>query len=155
MTTPISYPLVNGQRHSFASIELKIDGQVYIGFKSLNYTWTLEPTAIYGNHPDPIGETVGQAKYEGDMELWLAEWNQLQKQLGPSGFALRKFDIVVTYSENGFDTLQDELLGCRIKSVEASQSSGPDGLSRKCSLYIGKILIDSDDQLAIPLQGTP
>ncbi len=29
MPTPIQYPLINGVRHSFASVEVKVAGQIF------------------------------------------------------------------------------------------------------------------------------
>ena len=51
--SPISYPLVNGARHSFVSIELKLMGVIFQGFTSINYTRTRSRTMVYGNSPDP------------------------------------------------------------------------------------------------------
>ncbi len=43
------YPLVNGVRHSFTSIELKLAGQIFVGFSSIKYSRkreTFEPAVI-------------------------------------------------------------------------------------------------------------
>jgi hypothetical protein len=151
-TTPIQYPLINGIRHSIASVELKFNGQIYIGFKSINYEWSLEPGMVRGNHPDPVGDTLGVAEYSADAEVYLAEYNQLLQALGP-GFATIHFPIIVTYSENGFDTIVDELIGCRIKKGTASQSQGSDPLVRKIEFSVLKIKPNGVDLLSVPLKG--
>ena len=39
------------------------------------------------------------------------------------------FQVLVTYSENGFDTIQDTINGCTIDGLEVSQSQGSDPVS--------------------------
>lgn len=154
MVAPIQYPLVNGVRHSFASIELKLDVQIFIGFKSINYSRTRNRALVRGNHPDPIAKTRGENEYSGDVELYLAEWNLFQSQLG-AGYGDKFFQVLVTYTENGFDTIQDVINGCTIDSLEASQGQGPDPLVRKFDLKPLKILFNGIDDLAVPLIGIP
>lgn len=154
MTTPIAYPLINGVRHSFASIELKLNGQIFIGFKSINYTRTRSRSLVRGNSPDPLGKTQGDNDYSADFELYLAEWNLFQSQLGP-GYGDKFYQILATYSANGFDTIQDVINGCTVDSTEASQSQGPDPLVRKFDAKPLKILFNGIDDLATPLAGTP
>lgn len=152
MTTPIQYPLINGTRHSFASIELKLNGQIFIGFKSLNYTRTRSRTVVRGNSPDPLGKTMGENDYSADAEVYLAEWNLFQDLLG-KGYGDVFFQVLATYSANGFDTIQDVINGCTLDSTEVSQSQGPDPLVRKFTLSPLKILFNGIDDLTTPLVG--
>jgi len=154
VTTPISYPLINGVRHSFASIELKCNGQIFIGFKSINYSRTRNRGLVRGNHPDPLGKTRGENEYSADAEFYLAEWNLFQAQLG-DGYGDVFFQVLSTYSENGFDTIQDVINGCTVDSLEASQSQGPDPLVRKMDLKPLKVLFNGVDDLLTPLVGVP
>lgn len=153
MGTPISYPLTSGNRHSPASAELKINDKIVQGWRSIEYTWKLEPVEVRGPHPDPLGFTIGQASYEGSIELYLAEYQQILSDLGP-GFAVVQFPITVSYSENGFDTIVDELIGCRFKAGSGTQS-GTDPLARKFDLAILKIKPNGVELLQVPLSGTP
>lgn len=148
----ISYPVINGQRHSFASIELKIGSLIFLGFKSINYSRTRTRALVRGNSPDPLGKTRGENEYSADCEMYLAEWNLLMSTLG-KGYGDATFSVNVTYSENGFDTITDNLLGCTIDSTEASQSQGSDPLTRKFNLAPLKILFGQTEDLAIPLVG--
>lgn len=152
MTTPIQYPLVNGVRHSFASIELKLKNQIFIGFKSINYSRTRTRALVRGNHPDPLGKTIGENEYSADVELYLAEWNLFQSQLG-EGYGDVFFQVLVTYSANGFDTIQDVINGCTVDSLEASNSQGPDPTVRKFDMKPLKILYNGEDDVAVPLVG--
>ncbi len=150
--TPIQYPLINGVRHSFASIELKLNGQIFIGFKSINYSRKRTRAVVRGNSPDPLGKTIGDNEYTTDAEIYLAEWNLFQSLLGP-GYGDVFFQVLATYSANGFDTIQDVINGCTLDSTEASQGQGPDPLVRKFDLAPLKILFNGIDDLAAPLKG--
>lgn len=148
--TPISFPLVNGARHSFSSIELKINGQIFVGFKSINYSRTRSRTMVYGNSPDPLGKTRGTNEYKADCELYLAEFNAFKESLG-AGYGDIAFDINVTYTENGFDTISDVIRGCTLDTTDSSNSQGNDPLVRKMELNPIKILFNGKDDLATPL----
>lgn len=155
MPTPIPYALVNGVRHSPVSIELKLQGQIFIGFKSIEYSRTRKRSMVYGHHPDPLGKTRGQNEYKASCELWLAEWNAFQAQLG-TGYGDVLFQVLVTYTENGFDTIQDVINGSSMDSTEAaSEASSTDGLARKFDLNPVKILFNGIDDVAVPLTGVP
>jgi hypothetical protein len=154
MSTPIAFPLVNGVRHDFSSIELKLDGQVFQGFKSINYSRKRSRGIVMGNSPDPIGKTKGTNAYTADAELYLAELNAFLEQLG-AGYGDKFFVVVVTYVANGFDTVQDTIQGCTLDELTASQSQGTDPLARKVDLAPIKVLFGGVDDLEVPLTGTP
>lgn len=152
---PIPYPLINGVRHSFSSIELKLGTNIFVGFKSINYSRKRTRTIVRGKSPDPLGKTRGTNEYTADCEIYLAEWNALLAQLQAiaPGYGDVLFTVLVTYSENGFDTIQDTINGCSIDTTEASQAEGPDPLVRKVELNPLKILFNGVDDLATPLTG--
>lgn len=155
MPTPIQYPLLNGVRHSFASVEFKFNGLIFVGIASMNYSRTRSRGLIRGNHPDPMGKTIGENEYSADCELYLAEWNQFQASLGNAGkgYGDALFTATAVHSANGFDMITDTLLGCTMDSTEASLAKGTDGLSRKLQLSPLKILFNGLDDLAVPLAG--
>ncbi len=152
MSTPIQYPLTNGVRHAFSSIELKINGLIFVGFKSINYTRTRSRGLARGNNPDPLGKTRGTNEYKADCEMFLAEFNLLQSTLG-AGYGDVSFPILVTYTENGFDTITDTILNCTVDSTDASNSEGSDPTVRKFELNPTKILFNGIDDLAVPQGG--
>ncbi len=152
MTTPIAFPLINGVRHSFSSIELKIAGVIYVGFKSINYSRTRSRTNVFGNSPDQLGKTRGTNEYKCDVEMFLAEFNQIQAQLG-AGYGDVFFPINVTYTENGFDTISDTIIGCTLDTTDASNSQGTDPTVRKFELNPTKILFNGIDDMTVPLTG--
>ncbi len=155
MTSPIAMPLVNGVRHGFTSIELKLAGQVFVGFKSINYSRKRTRTMVRGNHPDPIAKTRGENEYTADCELYLAEWNLFQSLLGGDGYGDKQFTVRVTYGENGFDTITDEILGCTMDTTDASNGQGPDPTVRKVEMSPLKILFNGFEDLEFPLEPPP
>lgn len=168
--TEIAYPLINGERHDFTSIELKIAGQIFVGFKSINYKRTRTRTTLYGNAKDPIGKTGGTNAYTCDFELYLAEWKLLKAILKKaaaaqpgivsgvapgSGYGDVFFQIIVTYGSSQFDTYTDTINGNSADEIEGSQAQGPDGLFRKIGTNPLKIIEDGDDDVGTVLQAPP
>jgi hypothetical protein len=164
-TTPIPVPLVNGVRHDWSSIELHIAGQIVIGRKSINYSRKRTRSMVEAGSPDPLGKTRGRNVYTADIELYLAEFNQLQDLLSQQaaaagginggGYADVSFSVVVMYSENGFDQITDTILGCTLDSTEVGHGVSPDALSRKFEMNPIKILFNGKDDLIDPLLPPP
>jgi len=152
MPTPIQYPLINGVRHGYSSIEIKINNQIYTAFKSINYSRKRSRTMLRGNSPDPLGKTRGTNEYSSDCEMALAEFNLMLSLLGP-GYGDVIFQVTATYTESGFDTISDVLIGCTVDSTDVSQSEGTDPLYRKFDLLPLKILFNGVDDLQTPLTG--
>jgi hypothetical protein len=151
MTLP-QYPLINSTRHSWASLEAKFNGQIYVGFSGITYSDSLDPESVYGTGVEPLGETDGEYSAEGSVEFLLAEFYHFTAALGP-GYKMVHFDVTVSYTAAGIATITDELIGCRIKKVNADQKRGPTGIVRPCDLYIRKILWNGLDSVASPLVG--
>ena len=152
MTQPIQYPFINGNRADGNSIELKIAGLIFIGFKSIEYSRKRTRTKPMGAHPDPLAKTRGTNEYDANCEMYLAEFNALLAHLG-AGYGDVPFTITATYIQNGFDTIQDVLRGCTIDSTTASNPVGAEALVRKFDLAPLKILYNGVDDLAVPLVG--
>jgi hypothetical protein len=166
MPSQLSYPLINGVRHDFSSIELKLAGQIFIGFRAINYNRVRTRVMVRGNSPDPIAKTEGTNEYTADAEIYLAEWNLFQDTLiqaasaagldnGGSGYGDVLFQVVVTYTSPGFDTIVDVLDGCSLDSMEVTQSQSADPLVRKFNLSPLKITYNTQDDLGTPLIGPP
>jgi hypothetical protein len=138
----LTIPLVNGCRHSFASIEIAFDGVVFTGFKEISYNDGLEPGAVRGTSVQKIGRTKGDLTPEASLTCYTEEWKEILAKFG-NGFGERVFTIVVAYRENDdADLVTDTIQGCRIKKVERSHSQGTDALEVKLELDVMKILWD-------------
>lgn len=150
----IAYPLINGVRHEWSSVEIKCKGKIFVGVKEIAYSHKLEPTKVYGTHPQPIGRTRGVYTPEASITLYLAEAQELREELG-DGYMEESFDIVCAYSESALDAITDEIIGCRIKGEDHSASQGPDPLVRKFDLDVMLIRLNGKDALKSPLAGNP
>jgi hypothetical protein len=152
--SPLQIPLINGVRHSFASIELKVNSIIFRGVKAINYTRKNERVFGYGNNSDPLFKTRGKNGYTADLEMYLAEFNYLISSMGPKYGGIF-FPVYVTYSENGLDPIQDVILGCTIDSTEANNTESADPLVRKIELGPLKILYNGLDDNPVPLVPPP
>lgn len=131
----ISYPLVNGHRYSFASIEVDFEGKKFLGFTEINYKDSLEPGKLRGLGPQVIGRTRGDYDSEGSFKCFRQEFDELTTALG-DGYGEKSITIAVTYSEENQPTVTDRLTGVRIKSVDNSNSQGTDATEVSCELDV-------------------
>lgn len=138
MSTP--YPFVNGTRHEWSSIEIKIGAQVILGFKAISYKDSLKPTKVYGTPTQPIGRTRGVYLAEGSFEMYANEFDDLVWALGGDGYAEQAFNITCAYTENGLNQIVDTLVGCRIAGVDRAAQQGAEALTRKVELDIMNLL---------------
>ena len=130
-----SFPLINGNRYSWSSIEIRVGGKLYRGIKEIAYSVSLEPGDVRGTLAQRGGRTRGDYKPEGSMTMFLQEYNEFITDLGP-GFMEREFDVVAQYSDRNQPVVTDKLVSCRIKKADKSHSQGPDALIVKLDLDI-------------------
>ena len=147
----ITSPIINGHRYSWASIEIVVNGFVYVGITRISYGSSMEPGSIYGSDSVRIGRTPGQSKHRCSFDMYRREWTAFLKTIGQS-FGRKAFDIRVQYAEgkgnptlsaigavetNRFeeDPLQsyegvttDAINGCRIIDYETGGQDGPEAI---------------------------
>lgn len=152
-TTPLSYPLINGMKHDYSSVEISIDGAKFIGVKEISYKHSLEPGEVRGTRSQLLGRTRGKYSAEGSMTLYLSEYQDLIAKLAAKGIGYleQDFDVEVSYSGRNTDLVTDRLRGCRIKSADKSHSSGEEALVVKCDLHV-MYLLESDKTPLDPKQ---
>jgi hypothetical protein len=158
MTTvaTIPYPMVDGVRASFVSIEAKFAGQVIPGITKIDYERTRSRTKLYGTNRDPIAKTAGTNEYKATAEMYLAEFVQfISNVLGGAGYGDKFFSVDVTYSVTGMDLVHDQIIGCTLDSTKASNAQGTEGSKREVDLDPVKILFAGLDDNELPLQGSP
>jgi len=156
---PLQVPLINGAIRSFGHVVLNAAGMDFTGgVLSIDYDRTRERERVYTNNPDPVGDTLGENKYTGEMEV-LFDFAQnfiqtVQQQLGP-GYGDQFFTVFVSYTGTNLQPITDVLQGCKIDSMKASNKKGTTALSRTIKLNPLKILFQQIDDLANPLQAPP
>jgi hypothetical protein len=149
MAIPPGNPLINGNRYDFSSIEAKLDGRSYLGFKSINYSHSLEPGEVFGTDAQKMGRTRGQYKPEASFEMYKEEYALLLAGLG-DGYMERAFMIVVNYEERDLipRVVTDRIVGFRIKKAENAHSPGNEPLTVKVEGSVMYILEDGNAPLA-------
>jgi hypothetical protein len=141
----ISYPLLNGFRHSNAQAEARVNGNIVLGITEANYTVTGNQQSVYAQGALPIGQTMGKFEFKADVSMLIEEFHQLIAALG-EGFMLVPIDFVFTYDNpgGGLSVIVDTVIGARITSVEnAGWSAGSsDAITKKLELLPAAILFD-------------
>lgn len=129
MAFQIPYPLVNGHRYSYASIEIRILDKIFFGFRAINYTNALSVGELYANAPHKIGRTRGRYEPTASAEMYRLEYENLKESLailnGGQGYQEVPFDIIVAYAE-GTPVVTDTIVGARIISADFSNAEGTD-----------------------------
>lgn len=121
------YPLINGHRYSFASIEATFNGQKFLGFTEIAYKASLKPTVVYGAAPHPLGRTRGKVENTWSAKIYRIEFELLKATLGflGVGFGENAFDIVVQFAELPTQPVTtDTIFGARIEEADLTNSDG-------------------------------
>lgn len=144
--TNMQYPLINGVRHSWASVSIKAGGITWGGITEINYAPKLDAQYVRGAGPLPIASTTGMGSMSADMTMLEEEFNSFIQTLGSPGplgggaaFMTSFFTAEITKSNEGYiegpmSTIVDQFTA-RITEVSAAASSGSgDALVRKMTL---------------------
>jgi hypothetical protein len=143
MSADSSFPLINGTRYGYASIETAVAGDLTTGFKSINYKTRTEAGMTRGTGFFQSGRAEGQNSADGSWEMYKRDWQALVEKLAPpgsgKGWSRVSFLVTVSYAEDGEGVVTDTLYAVRMMSAEDSHSEGPDALVVRCDLSIMRI----------------
>lgn len=147
----MQYPLINGFRHDWSSVNLSIDGsQRQLSLQSLSYSNPRSSTAVYGTSPQKIGDTRGTEECKCSIELLFSEYRAFIKKLGP-GYKDKYFDVTVSFAERGEPTYTDEIIGCRLLDDPFDGAQGNDTFKVKLELTVMRIVKDGLESTDKPL----
>lgn len=136
----LQYPLVNGHRYDYTSIEINLGGVLFSGIKSINYKHSLDPGLVRGTRAQVVGRTRGQYEAEGSIEFYKNEYDAFIAQLmllNPNfGYLEQSFDADIHYSEPLQTVITDRCVGCRLKNADHSPAEGNDPITVSCDLSI-------------------
>ena len=136
-----TYPLINGNKYDYSSIEIDIDGTLFTGVKEVSFTQGLEPGEVRGTRAELIGRTRGEYSAEGSMVVYAEEYAEIIAALG-DGFMEKSFSVTMTYSDTNVPTQVNRLIGCRITNVEGGGSQGTDPLEVSLDLSVFRVETD-------------
>lgn len=135
----MDYPLINGNRYSWASVRIRVGSTEYMDVTEISYSHTMERGTVRGVGAQKLGMTRGEYDAEASITFLKEGFDQLVEALG-EGYMEIPFDVAVTYADEGQDTNTDQLVGCRISSIEKNPSQGTDGLTVSCELDVQYII---------------
>jgi len=128
---------INGNQMSWASLKVKIAGQLIIGYTGLTYGDKRDQALLYGagRAQTPRGKTSGvytpdTCKITGYVST-IAEMRRMLAEQSDSGTSYGgvPFQVVAQFIENGSEDPQTiEINGCTWTSSSASFTQGTEGL---------------------------
>lgn len=152
---PIRYPLTDGNRHSWNSLEAKFAGKIFLGFTDLTFSRKRSRVKVYGAHPNPLGKTRGSNEFTLKAKLLLAEFVYLTDEvLGGKGYADKYFEVSGTYTESGFDTIRYQFIGCTLDEEQVSNTRGDDATEVEIDLSPLSYLKNGKPDLDLPMPNT-
>lgn len=152
---PIRYPLTDGNRHSWHSLEAKFAGKLFLGFTELSFGYKRNRTIVYGAHPLPLGKTRGKVEFNAKAKLYLAEFIYFtQEVLGGRGYGDKFFTVNGIYQEVGFDSIRVQLNGCTLDEAQINNTEGSDPTAPEITLNPLEILINGVSSVSLPMPNT-
>lgn len=140
---------INRNEYSWASITVKVEGEVFSGFTEITYGHKRTRSKTYGMGRSyaPRGRTSGKYEVDNttlkgphDTVMALRDFLASKSESGKS-YGDVSFQIVVQYLE-GDEDITVELNDNVIVSESFSQSEGPDGLEVEIELDTMGILVN-------------
>lgn len=132
---------VNGNQHSWGSIEVKVDGDRYFGFTAISYADSRERVKAYGmgRAQAPRGRSRGKYATEPvGLTGWKGSIQQLRQALADAGdgesYGDTIFQIVVQYVEDDDTPITVELEDCVWVKNTSSEEEGPDPLKEEIEI---------------------
>jgi hypothetical protein len=121
---------VNGKVYDWESIEVQLPNGLAIGITDINYNDERPKTPRYGKGSVQRGTGRGNYKASFSLTLDRDEYEALRKALGGSVYEGEPFNIVVSYANDGSETISDTLPDCEITKQDTSGSQGDDNVGQ-------------------------
>lgn len=127
---------VNGNQHSWGSIIIKVDGDVFYGFTAMSHGEKRERTKAYGmgRHHAPRGRSRGKYSTEnGKITGWKSSVQALREALAAKSkdgksYGDVVFQVVAQYVEDDDSPITEELVDCVWVADSTSHDESPDPL---------------------------
>lgn len=138
-------PTINGNRYSWASVEIDVGGTIITDIVSIDYETKVDRKEVYPTGGiAPVGRTRGRGSHSGGFTIRKEAWRNLKKRLGP-GFMEKTFQVTANYQDEGNPITTDILKACKIASYKNSHKDGTDELTVDVTLSILGTVDDGDD----------
>lgn len=135
-------PLINGIRHSWASVKVNLLGRTVSGITAIKYDDKQEKVNNYGAGIYPVSRGYGKYEASASITLHSYEIDAIQRALGP-GKRIQEippFDIVVSYLASNTDQVVTHVLrNCEFTSNKREVKSGDTVIEVEIELILSHI----------------
>lgn len=137
----MSTPLINGIRHSWASIKINLLGRTVTGVTAINYEDKQEKVNHYGAGINPVHRGYGKYEATANITLYAYELDALQNALEPGKgiHQIAPFDIIVTYVNDSDQLVTHVLRNAEFTNNKRDVKSGDTAIECDCELIISHI----------------
>ena len=134
-------PLINGVRHSWASIRINMLGRTVTGVAKIDYDDNQNYENIYGAGTMPSHRGKGNYEAKASIELYAFEVVGIQQAAGGQRITdIPPFDIVVVYKPTGSDGLVTDIIrNVQIKTNVRSVGQGETNIKVPLELIVSDI----------------
>jgi hypothetical protein len=135
-------PTINGNRYSWASVEIDVGGVIVTDIVSIDYGTKIDRKEIYGTGTmAAVGRTRGRGSHTASFEIRKEAFRNMIKRMG-AGFMEVNFNITINYQDEGNPICTDKLMACEMGEVGNSAKDGPDDLIVKVPLSVLRVEYD-------------
>jgi len=134
-------PLINGQRHSWSSIEVNLLDRIVTGITSINYDDTEMKENHYGAGNMPVHRGRGKYEANASMTLYNYEVEAIQSAL-PRGQRLMDappFDVKISFLDETDQIITHVIRNCEFKSNNRNMSQGDTKIEVSLDLVVSHI----------------
>ncbi len=137
----MAQPLINGVRHSWASIKLMMLGREVTGITEVSYKDSNKKDNHYGAGTNPTHRGRGQYAAEASIKLDKYEVEAIQAAIpGQRIQEIDMFDIVVSYIPEGSDVLKTDVIrNCEFLENSRDVKSGDTTIGVPLPLIVSHI----------------
>ncbi len=134
-------PLINGQRHSWSSIEINLLDRIVTGVTSISYDDTTAKENHYGAGNMPVHRGRGKYEANASITLYNYEVESIQAAL-PRGQRLSDvppFDIKVSFLDDTNEIVTHVVRNCEFKSNKRNMNQGDTKIEVSLDMIVSHI----------------
>ncbi|MBP2833512.1 hypothetical protein J8281_15055 [Aquimarina sp. U1-2] len=134
-------PLINGQRHSWSSIEVNVLDRIVTGITAISYDDAQVKENHYGAGDMPVFRGRGKYEAKASLTLYNYEVEAIQKAL-PKGKRLQDvpiFDVKVSFLDETDDVITHVIRNCEFKTNKRDMKQGDTKVEVQLDLIVSHI----------------
>jgi hypothetical protein len=134
--------MINGVQHSWATIQVLIEGVLVTGITAINYEDKQDIANVYGAGQNPVGRGYGRIEPTADVTLLRDEIESIRKS-SPTGRLqdIAPFDIVVAFLPVGGAKIANHFIkNCQFPNDGVEAKEGDTSNSKQLNLLPSHII---------------